>query len=550
MLEGRKLLSLSPMKNRPTFSDVVGGLRFFSGLPRLLRYRVTAEKAHAALKDRFEHRQVNFLALMKDAIYGFPASPYLKLLRLAGCEFRDLEALVQNEGVEGALHALYRKGVYLTVGEAKGRQPVVRGSAKFEVIPGTLAKPGVATALVGESSGSRGSRTPVPIDLGLEKVRSTEMLLDFEARGGLDWVRAIWAVPGAVSLRRVISYTLCGAQPDRWFSVVNASDAGIHSRYVWSIRALRLGGLLAGVHLPRPIHVPLRDPLPIVHWTSQILRSGRTPQLYTYPSCAVRLCQAARDASISLRGAQFIIGGEPTTASRLAVIERAGATAQVQYGSVETGTLGRGCMFRRAPDDLHLMHDKFAVIQPLNFPAPDLPSQALLITSVFLPLAQLVLFNVSLGDQAEVTHRSCGCPLEELGWTTHIHTIRSFEKLTAGGMTFSDADLVRMLEEVLPANFGGGPTDYQLVEDDVNDGLPHVRLLVHPRLGSLSVDDVRRAFLDAIGEGSGVERVMMLVWRDAGMPIVEREAPRVTSGGKILHVHLDRSNRLSVDHVD
>jgi len=550
ILEGRKLPSLFPPKNLPTFSEVVGGVRFLSGLPRLLRYRVTSEEAHAALKDRFEHRQANFLALAKEAIYGFRESPYLKLLQLAGCEFGDLEALVQNEGVEGSLYHLYRKGVYLTVAEAKGRQPVVRGSAKFEVIPGALAKPGVATALVGESSGSRGSRTPVPIDLGLEKVRSTEMLLDFEARTGLDWVRAIWAVPGAVSLRRVISYTLCGAQPDRWFSVVNASDAGIHSRYVWSIRALRLGGLLAGVHLPRPIHVPLRDPLPIAHWTSQILRSGRTPQLYTYPSCAVRLCQAARDASISLRGAQFIIGGEPTTASRLAVIERAGATAQVQYGSVETGTLGRGCMFRRAPDDLHLMHDKFAVIQPLNVPAPDLPSQALLITSIFLPLAQLILFNVSLGDQAEVTHRSCGCPLEKLGWTTHIHTIRSFEKLTAGGMTFYHADLIRVLEEILPQKFGGGPTDYQLLEIETANSEPSVRLRVHPRLGPMDPAQVRQTFLDAIGAGSGVERVMMLVWRDAGLPIVEREAPRVTGGGKILHVHLDRPNRLSVNNAD
>jgi len=550
MVEERKLLSLFPMKNRPTFSDVVGGLRFFSGLPRLLRYRVTAEKAHAALKDRFEHRQVNFLALMKDAIYGFPASPYLKLLRLAGCEFRDLEALVQNEGVEGALHALYRKGVYLTVGEAKGRQPVVRGSARFEVQQGALAKPGVAAALVGESGGSRGAKTPVPIDLDLDRMQSAEMFLDFEARGGLDWVRAVWAVPGTASLRRVINYTLCGVPPARWFSLLDPGGAGLHPRYLWSARALRLGGFLAGVALPRQVHVPLHDPLPIAHWMSAILRSGRTPQLYTYASCAVRLCQAAVASGIDLRGAQFIIGGEPTTASRLAVIERTGATAHVSCGTVETSFMGRGCILRHAPDDLHLLHDRLAVIQPLDFPAPDLPSQALLITSTFLPMAKLILLNVSLGDQAEISHRSCRCPLEKLGWTTHIHTIRSFEKLTAGGMTFSDADLVRVLEDRLPAQFGGGPTDYQLLDEESPDGKPRVRLLVHPRLGPMDPAQVRQTFLDAIGAGSGVERVMMLVWRDAGMPIVEREAPRVTSGGKILHVHLDRSNRLSVDHVD
>jgi len=242
------LLSLFPLKNLPTLSDVVEGIRFLSGLPRLLRYRVTSEEAHAALKDRFEHRQANFLALAKNAIYNYPPSPYRRLLEVAGCKYGDLEALVRKEGVEGALSVLFRRGVYLTVAEAKGRHPVIRGSSKFDLRPGQLAKPGVATALVGESSGSRGSRTPVQIDL--DRMQSAEMLLDFEARGGLDWVRAIWAVPGALSLRRVINYTLCGAPPARWFSLVDAGRGGLHPRYLWSARALRLAGVVADVKIP------------------------------------------------------------------------------------------------------------------------------------------------------------------------------------------------------------------------------------------------------------------------------------------------------------
>ena len=34
------------------------------------------------------------------------------------------------------------------------------------------------------------------------------------------------------------------------------------------------------------------------------------------------------------------------------------------------------------------------------------------------------------------------------------------EKLNAGGMTFLDTDIVRLLERDLPARFGGGPTDF------------------------------------------------------------------------------------------
>lgn len=33
-------------------------------------------------------------------------------------------------------------------------------------------------------------------------------------------------------------------------------------------------------------------------------------------------------------------------------------------------------------------------------------------------------------------------------------------------MTFLDTEVIRVLEEVLPARFGGSPTDCQLVEDD------------------------------------------------------------------------------------
>ena len=56
--------------------------------------------------------------------------------------------------------------------------------------------------------------------------------------------------------------------------------------------------------------------------------------------------------------------------------------------------------------------------------------------------------------------------------TLAFHTIRSHEKLTAGGMTLLDTDVIRLLDEVLPARFGGAPTDYQLVEHESDDGEP------------------------------------------------------------------------------
>ena len=145
-----------------------------------------------------------------------------------------------------------------------------------------------------------------------------------------------------------------------------------------------------------------------------------------------------------------------------------------------------------------------------------------------------------MGDQAVVLRRQCGCPLERLGWTTHLHTVRSYEKLTSGGMAFLDTDVIRVLEEVLPARFGGASTDYQLLEDEADDGQPRLRLLVHPAVGPLDTHAVAEVFLAAIGSGSGVERLTELLWRDGGFLRVERLSPRTTASGKILHMHLER----------
>jgi hypothetical protein len=227
----------------------------------------------------------------------------------------------------------------------------------------------------------------------------------------------------------------------------------------------------------------------------------------------------------------------------VAAIRRAGARAAAWYGSMESSSIGHACVVPEAPDDVHVLEDRLALIQPgresPGSAPPGVPPDALFL-STLLPTALFVLLNVSLGDQGVLSRRRCGCPMERVGWRTHLHTIRSYEKLTAAGMTFLDSDVVRVLEEALPARFGGGPTDYQLVEEEGDDGQARLRLLVHPRVGPLEPDRVADAFLAAIGDGSGVERVMALAWRDARLPHVERRPPLVTATGKIQHLHSQR----------
>ena len=519
------------------FEELAPGVRFLWGLRACLRPPLTAEIARTILSARLARREADFLALARGAVYANPGSPYRQLLELAGCQYGDLEGLVGREGLEGALVHLYRQGVYLTIDELKGRRPAVRGSATLSIQPAQVRNPLVGFHLPTQTGGSRGARTLVPVALASVRDRAVNQCLVLEARGGGHWLKATWAVPGRI-VSGVVRASSFGAPMARYFALVDPAEADLDPRYRWEVRALRLGSLLTGVPLPRPEYVPIADPLPIARWLAGVLANGGTPHLFTFVSPALRLCQAATQAGIELRGAMATITGEPVTAVRLGLLERAGLHAVAEYGSAECGgSVSYGCLAPEAPDEVHLFDDLHALIQAAT-PADrgELPGSAILVTSL-RPTAPLILLNVSMGDRAVLTRRDCGCPLEELGWRTHLHTVRSFEKLTAGGMTFLDTDVIRVLEEVLPARFGGGPTDYQLAEEEGADGQPRLRLVVHPAVGPLDADALIEVFLAEIGSGAGAERVMAIQWRMARLLRVERRPPRATASGKILHLH-------------
>jgi hypothetical protein len=403
--------------------------------------------------------------------------------------------------------------------------------------PAELRNPVSVPHFRAQSGGSRGPGTALTIDLSFVRDIAADLAASFAANGAMHWHHAYWDVPGG-TIRPLLSSAKAGQVPRRWFSLVDVAHRDLHARYRWSARALRWGGRVAGLAFPAPTHVPVSDPLPVARWMRQVLASGQAPLLFTYSSPGVRLAEAARAAGLDLGGAHMFLYGEPVTEARLAVIRRTGAQPKPLYIATETWYLGEGCLAPEAADDVHFLSDLHALIQA--GPQGDglgLPARALLVTSLRIT-APLILLNVTLGDQAEVVARRCGCPLESLGWTGHLHTIRSYEKLTAGGMTFLDSDMIRVLEEVLPTRFGGVPTDYQLVEEGA-EGHPRIRLLVRPGVGPADLGAVAEAFLAAIGHGTGVERIMGQVWRDGQLLRVERRAPFTTASGKILHLHVD-----------
>ena len=517
--------------------DAATGVSFLRKLPRFLRHPTSVQRAEAVLKERLRHREASFLGLARTAIFGNPASPYQPLLRWAGCQYADLERLVQHDGVEAALRALVRQGVFLQVDEFKGRRDVRRGGLIYRVDPSQMRNPSVRPHLPGQSSGSRGRRFSAPLDLAFVGARTVNYALIAAHLLPPPAVHGVWKTPGGDVLDNLLCFAGFGAVAERWFLQIDPAAPGLHRRYRWSVPAVRVGGWLAGMRLPRPEIVTLDDPLPIGRWIEDVLRRGATPHLQLFCSAGLRLCQAATAAGIDLRGAWLMVGGEPLTPARASVMRAAGVTLLPRYGTAEAPSIGIGCTRPEAADDVHLLSDLYAIVtgEATAGTAP-LPPGALWLSSL-CPTAPMILLNVSMGDQAVFGHAPCGCPLAELGWTTRFHTLRSFEKLTAGGMTFLDADVARVLEEVLPHRFGGGPADYQLVEEECADGRPSIRLLVHPRVNPSDLDLVGQAFLDAISAEAEGGNVMGRLWRDAKFLRVECRPPLTTASGKILHLH-------------
>jgi hypothetical protein len=102
-------------------------------------------------------------------------------------------------------------------------------------------------------------------------------------------------------------------------------------------------------------------------------------------------------------------------------------------------------------------------------------------------------------------------------------------------MTFFDSDLLGVLEEILPARFGGGPTDYQLIEDATPDGRSALCLVIAPSVGAVDPAAVEAAFLDAISARGDAAKVMGMAWRRAAVVHIERRRPTVADSGKIAH---------------
>jgi hypothetical protein len=527
------------------WKDTLDYLRTFAAFPRALRPFVrrplTIEDARRLAAHRLEHREDHFLRLAERAVYGHPASPYRRLLLAAGCEAGDLRALVRDKGLEGALRVLRDAGVYVTFEEFKGRKPIVRGGTTIPVAARDFDNPFARHDLTLSTGGSTGSATAVHQDLDyISAIASVHMRM-LDAWGVLGAPAIIWSqiLPGA-GARFVLQRVRFGASADGWCSDHGWFDSRSWLKYdlatLYTVFWLRAWG----AHVEVPDIVRLDEAVRIARRLRAMLDVHGRCLLYCSVSRGARVAIAAGEAGIDLTGTTIRVGGEPVTAGKVACMRRAGARVMPAYGAIETGPIGLGCPNGVEVDHMHLASDVVALVPvPLTLESAGTTVHAFNLTSLEASSPK-VMINYQIDDDGVLEERACGCPLYLGGCRTSLHTVRSYSKLLVEGVTIIGTDVQQILEEVLPAAFGGTPLDYQLVQDDRGEALTRLRLLVSPRVSVADEPAVARRFLAALRASSPRGDSGGSIWEKAGTLEVVRQAPFLTSRGKHLPLYIRR----------
>jgi hypothetical protein len=487
--------------------------RFARELGPFLNQRLTLAEAQSIVRRRLDAREENFLATVERAVYGWPGSPYLPLLRRAGCDLADLRASVRTRGLEASLLTLRAEGVYVTFDEFKGRAPIVRDGVERATTAHDFDNPFAARHVETTTGGSTGAGTRIAYDLRHFRETYANEVVSRSAHGLHDLPSALWRpiLPASTGrdLRGGVKYPLA------------------MSFVVGLLRA-------RGYRPPRPEPVPLDRAIVVGRWAWETVRAEGAAVVRTSISMGLRAALAAADEGLDLTGVTFAGGGEPATPAKVRGITRTGARFVTRYGMSEGGSLGPPCARPLDPTDVHLCDDVWALVQhPRQMDGGGATVDAFCFTSL-LPTAPKLMLNVETDDYGIVETRSCGCPLEEAGWRRHIREIRSYKKLTGEGMTLVGNDMLHVLEDVLPSRFGGSALDWQLREDEDERGFTRLTIVVSPRVGPADESAIVETVLEGLSRAGAGADLTGAIWRQAGTLRVERTEPVWTGAGKLM----------------
>jgi hypothetical protein len=523
--------------------------RFAWGLRGFLREAITLEEAEAIVRKRLAEREDNFLRLVEKGIFGYARSPYLPLLKLAQVELGDIQDMVRRKGLEDTLRALREAGVYVTFEEYKGREPMVRDGAVIPVGAHDFDNPYLRRYYYRESGGTTGAATRAPTDLDHLAAQAPALMLFQHAHGLLDVPNAMWlgVLPDGSGLNWTLRQALLGQVVEKWFSPKVIQDLRLPLKFRIANQFIVRMGQLFGAPLPRPQPLSLDEAVVVARWMARTLETHSACHVSTQVSQALRVCIAAQEEGLDLRGAVFLVGGEPPTPAKVRMVTQIGARWIPGYWLADAGCVGQGCCQPVDCNDIHLFKDAFALTQcRRRVPGSEMSVDAFHLTTL-LPTSPKLLLNVETDDYGLIERRACGCPLESYGFTEHVRHIRSFSKLTGEGVTLVGSEMIRILEEVLPARFGGSPLDYQLLEEEDGQGFTRLSLLVSPKVEIADETEVSEAVLEALSQSSIAADLARAIWGQAGTLRIRRMEPILTARGKLMPLHLAHGSDCSAD---
>jgi hypothetical protein len=514
--------------------------RFPFAVRRFLKHPITLDEAKRVVRARMEQRAQNLVLTVTRGVYNHPASPYLALLTHAGCELGDFRDLVARKGVDQALRQLREAGVYVTYEEFKGRKPIERPGLTIPTRASDFDNPDARRDLAGRTSGSTGAAVKFAIDLDYIAARASQRLIALAAHDLVGVPSAYWrGILPDRTIGQLLAGALIGALPMRWFSPIGLRDSRHWLKYRAGSYYLIACMRAAGIAVPWPEYVPMDQALVVAQFAAAAVREHGRVLMRGGTSRAVRVAIAAHDAGLDLSGVTFMGAGEPATDGKLRQVERVGARFVSNYGMSDAGLPGPGCAKRVGVSDYHLLTDTIALFPyPHRVEGIGVTVSAFVITTL-LPISPKVMLNVETDDFGIVEERHCGCELESCGYTTHLREVRSYSKLTGEGATLIGDDMVHILETVLPARFGGTSFDYQLMEDEDEQGLTRLFVVVSPRIALENERAVIACVLDGLRRTSPAADAARLRWQNAQTVGVRRGEP-VWTGRKFLPLYMPR----------
>lgn len=446
--------------------------------------------------------------------------PFATMLGLAGWTRGRIAESLAAAGLDATLHRLADDGVRLDADEVKCRKPLVRASRTIPFTPTDLdLAPGASVPL--GTSGTSGPRTKNPMDLDGFALQASYMRAMLGALDALDRPLVLYyPAPSAAGIAHLLSFALAGKPPDAWFSHLPEPGPARSPWTVW-LRALAATARVAGVRLATPVLAEVERPEALVRWL--VGRAPRGATVATFPGSALRLVSYASASGAALPPLTFILGGEPVTARKRSVLEARGHRVYPWYGAVDAGRIAIGCVAPAAADDMHVLTDRFAAIER---------DGSLLLTSL-VPSVHKRFLNVDNGDLVRLERRDCGCPIGRPGFDLHVHDVRSVQKLCLEGITLPSDVVHRLADEMLPAACGGTPADFQLVEEEGDDGWTRLVVRVAPEVAA-SDERVVETVLRVLAEASRGAPALAERVRRADVVTVRRERPRFSRGGKLL----------------